>query len=463
MAAGEDKLKEIINLPYEQFVKELGKWADDPKLQSAILAGKKDGKLKDEKITFNKTEIPVYKLVPTQNEVDMDKSLAYVLSDKSTEEGLRMVMESGKKPGSKPVTIVAPIVVLNEKYVIDGHHRWSQVYAMNKNAVMVVYNIKNRETPQDMLKAVQLAVVSKAKELPVERVEGTNLFNVDEEKLKAYVEKTTADQTLESIQKITNKEVSREELGEYIWGNVQSMRKTSQPIKGAPDRSLMPQTDKAEGGNDDWKKVLNYGAINFKEPMEKKAGIKESRVMDFGGFVNETNKMRIQDFQGFINESDGTSPLLDDLNALGEVKNMKDAETLVLILAKHNMIYHFDDDAREIIGFRSDKEVFSPQEGDKLNELMGQAHALPNGGLWEGLIKHVIGIGPFIVYSADEDDVYVTLGSGHKTIRVSREEWDAADQSHMDPNDEGSYMESLNDWFEKQPEYDFRELDDRLR
>lgn len=256
-----NKLKDILHKDYEDFVKELGELASDDKIIAAIRAGKRDGKLSDEKVKITKVSIPVKKLHPTQNEIDVDKSLKYQLKGENPGQ-LATILEG------KDLILKAPIITLNNKYIIDGHHRWSQVYAMNPDATMVAMNMEIDEDPIEVLKAVQMAIAAKLGEVPTAKVEGHNLLKIKEKKLKNYVQDKIKDETLDVLAKEQKIELAdKEYAADYIWDNVDSMQKTSQPAKGAPDRDVMPQTDDAEDKDGDWKDLLQQGVINFKEPV----------------------------------------------------------------------------------------------------------------------------------------------------------------------------------------------------
>jgi hypothetical protein len=70
---------------------------------------------------------------------------------------------------------------------------------------------------------------------------------MSEADLKAYVEKTLTDDVLELFKKVKKLE-SKADVAGYIWTNVQSMQKTSQPVSGAPKRDIMPQAGEVPGG-----------------------------------------------------------------------------------------------------------------------------------------------------------------------------------------------------------------------
>jgi hypothetical protein len=57
-------------------------------------------------------------------------------------------------------------------------------------------------------------------------------------------------------------------IAEYIAGNVATMQSQNAPYKGAPPRSLMPQTDKDGKKGQAWQKTLKSGELNFIEPTE---------------------------------------------------------------------------------------------------------------------------------------------------------------------------------------------------
>ena len=251
-------LKNFLNTKYESFVSLLGKSANDPKILALIKSGLADGDKGDDKISFSSTNIAAPKLKPTQNEIDIDKSLAWPLKSKETLE--KCMAGSG-------VEFFGPIVTYSGKYIIDGHHRWSQIYCVNPKATCASVNMTiSGLKPLEALKAVQMAIAVKIKKIPVQTVSGTNLLKAGENVVKDYVKKNLKEDLIPIYAK-HGAGSDREEIAEYIWKNVQQMQKTSQPVAGAPARGFMPQTDQASG----WEKDLADGKINIKPPYEKKS------------------------------------------------------------------------------------------------------------------------------------------------------------------------------------------------
>jgi hypothetical protein len=153
----------------------------------------------------------------------------------------------------KPVLIKdTPLVVAEVDgiyYIIDGHHRWSQIYCLNPNARMVVRIIRSQElfrNADDVLKLVQmqLFIAKDGGELPQATVDSAyNLYTIDEDGFKKWVESTITDEA----RRILNQYVKEQKPADYLWNNVVVMRKEAQPTPNAHGRGDMPQTDKVSG------------------------------------------------------------------------------------------------------------------------------------------------------------------------------------------------------------------------
>jgi hypothetical protein len=261
----QNKLKQIFKQNYPGFVSGLGKFATDPKFRQFV----KDSDVT--KSTVKLTAIPVTALIPTQNEIDVDKSLAFPLTKADA-------AAYALKGGS--VKVAAPIIVFNGKYVIDGHHRWSQLYAINKDAKIVAYNFTNPdiENPLDALKITQVAIVAAgASKIPSQSVKGKNLLKMAEADLKQYVINTIKDPAVEDAFKKAKQLENKESIANYIWENVSSMQSTSQPVPGAPGRGVMPQADDVPGGQKNTVAQLQQGVPALAERKLREAVRRELR------------------------------------------------------------------------------------------------------------------------------------------------------------------------------------------
>jgi hypothetical protein len=279
---------------YESFVSALGNNANDPKTQAFIAAGLDDGDPDDDKFDFSPNQsIPVKSLRPTQQEVDIDKSLSWPL-EKEPEAFVAYTTSNG------PFTLGDPIVTFNGKYVIDGHHRWSQLYSCNSEAEIVAINISMAGVePIEVLKALQAAIALKTNAVPAATVEGKNLFDMNAEAIEAWINSNVSEDTITTIansqksvdtmtaavgeeggdiqeQGVTQdaSEETRDVLPKFIWKNVHTLQEKSRPIENAPTRDLMPQTDDVA-----WEEPLEKGIIDIVEPhgtqQENKTGEEE--------------------------------------------------------------------------------------------------------------------------------------------------------------------------------------------
>lgn len=289
--------KLMANKKYESFVKQLGKLAKDKKVIAILSSGLLDGNIKDEKLKTKTYYIDVKKLIPTQNEIDVDKSLKFALGAKyqTTEDMLRGRIE-----------IVAPVVILNDKYILDGHHRWSQAYALNKDAKLSVISLYGDIEPHEMLKAIQIAIVRDIGEVPVAQVKGVNMLTVSNSQIADAVYKYISPKGLNLMVKYGKiKNPDKAEAVKYIIRNVESMRRTSQPIRGASSRGWMPQTNKAKN----WLVNTVDGSNNYKYPFVKEPGInaiyKTNKCPEFyqckdGTFTDKTGKGACSSHNGML-------------------------------------------------------------------------------------------------------------------------------------------------------------------
>jgi hypothetical protein len=297
-AQGGLDLTTIDKMSYDKFIETLGDSANDPKLKAAISSGLKDGNKEDDVFDFTvEVGIPVRGCKPTQSEVVVSKSLSYPLKN-TDKESLETLLTSTK---GKSYTAGGPIVVFSDgstNYVIDGHHRWSQVHVVNPDAFITGLVMTSKVPGTDakeVLKAVQMAILKVVQDNAAEPVlpaaEGAgnnpeaNLFECSEAGLKKYVAETAGPDFLE-VAKETNKieEATAEAAADYIWKNVLDLRKNSSPIPGATKREAMPQTDGADNLKDakatavlkagKWRDELISGVINHAAPYESKKWIK---------------------------------------------------------------------------------------------------------------------------------------------------------------------------------------------
>lgn len=248
-------------------------------------------------------KVVVNNLIPTQNEIDMTASLYYPLTNSfdSLEKIKNCTLNNDYFQTKYPngYFIGGPLV-LNGEHIIDGHHRWSQVFLVDTSCTMAAYDISQlrKETLPDAqaLKASQLAILKgkaanilkwrkrndiefadengKWIKIPYEVAkEGNNLYSTDaaarNATVKDYILKSLAGElpidigkdqtrpaTSDDLKKIldlwrdilkepvaTPEKTLKEKIVTHILDNIQKMNESNHfDQEAAPKRALMPQT-----------------------------------------------------------------------------------------------------------------------------------------------------------------------------------------------------------------------------
>ena len=239
---------------YDDYVDTLNKMLEDPKAKTLLEDGF-GGELGDTKLTFSAKEIPVSQLMPTQSEIDLDKSLKHALINK----------ESFKKTFTDPIEINKPIVTFRQNYVIDGHHTWLQAIVINPKGKILSFNYDGDISPIQMLKAVQGTIAAvKADDnnnngkLPSSKVDGPNFFDdsFDEKKIRKYLD-DTFDESLTNIYcKYLDNCKNKNDIIEYLTERLLDIKSNNYPFESAPSRENMPQVFKGGTDEDDKSSAL---------------------------------------------------------------------------------------------------------------------------------------------------------------------------------------------------------------
>ena len=238
--------KWLKNKNYEDYVTTLNKMIDDPKAKTLFEDGF-GGELGDTKLTFNVKEIPVSQLMPTQSEIDLDKSLKHALIKK----------ESFEKTFTNPIEINKPIITFRENYIIDGHHTWLQAITLNPNGKILSFNYDGNISVIQMLKAVQGTIAAvKAKDnknngkLPSNKSNGINIYddNFDENKIKKYLEDTLDENLLDNFIELIDDCYDWDSTIKWLTDRLLDIKANNYPESFAQKRENMPQVYK--GGTD---------------------------------------------------------------------------------------------------------------------------------------------------------------------------------------------------------------------
>jgi len=235
----EQELKDLLRQDYATFVQKLGDNVKDPKFRQAIKS------LADQRPIQTQDMTPsVSQLVPTQNEIDTNKSLHFPLT---IPDQLKGILDGGvQAPGGSSI-----VTGRGGKFIIDGHHRWSQVFVINPKAKIKALDVTNIKSPSSGLKSAQLGIAADIGKVPTQSVEGTNMINMSRDDLNNFVKNKIVPGAVDVFvdKGIAKDSKDLDSIVNYIWKNVELMQSKNKPVSGAPKRDIMPQTDTAS----DWK------------------------------------------------------------------------------------------------------------------------------------------------------------------------------------------------------------------
>ena len=253
-----EELQKILkNKKYSEYIDTLNKMLDDPKAKILLKDGF-GGELGNMQFTFKKRNIAVRKLRPTQSEIDVSKSVDFPLTKPENIDNFYK--------NANACEIIMPLITFRGNYIIDGHHRWSQVFAFNPDAKMVCFDYDADISPIQMLKATQGAIAAVKAEtggdIPVNTVDGKNLFDTkwDSDAIKKHIEDVAVDGVVDTFKKYKKELTDIDKVSDFVTDNLMSLKANNYPetIKGesAPNRGLMPQTDKGGTDSNDKKTAL---------------------------------------------------------------------------------------------------------------------------------------------------------------------------------------------------------------
>jgi len=231
-----ERKKELVsylkNKNYKNYIQTLNDMLKDPKLRALIEDGF-GGEFGDIQLEFSEKVIDVDSLDPTQNEIGLTQSLDYGL--KST--------KNFTKYFEPFVEIKHPLVTLNGRYVIDGHHRWSEIMCFNPKAKVVCINYDGNITPIEMLKITQGAIAATRGKIESHEKHGENLYTMKKFDIKKYIEQNLSDDVVLAFKTRDNGTfVDRSDVVDYITNNTINLVKNHPLLNNAPNRGLMPQT-----------------------------------------------------------------------------------------------------------------------------------------------------------------------------------------------------------------------------
>ena len=270
MEAPADDIKKAADAGLAQSVSLLQKLASDTDTSELLNKGAEDGDLKDEVVKMTTGNYSCTQMNPTQAEIGFGNSLDDMVINKYD------VVNTCFK---SPVTILGPILcakIGGKIMILDGHHRWSSCFMINRNAKMVcdVLDMPTAKNAEQALKIMQIAIAAKAKAVKTKDFEGQDLMATGTEEVISYVTEKMTDEVVEIFSSATGGALADKAA---IADEVGVAHKDIVSMKGKFPRKIMPQADLSggDGTQDKVNKSLTKGTVNFKEPFGEAKKLKE--------------------------------------------------------------------------------------------------------------------------------------------------------------------------------------------
>jgi len=206
---------------------------------SIFKAGQTDGNPGDEKIAIKPGTATAKNLIPTQNVIGSKQSLWDQVTD-SEFKSLDLALKGGKI-GSK--TGMFPILTFGGKYILDGHHRWSQFLATNPDASVDIADISapGVDTSDKALALTHIILKALYGKSPTKDFEGENLITKDAKWVEAYVMKNIVDSAVKKLHDAGKIDEPKKELAAKMYANNLFGPSGANLSKGKHPRTIMPQ------------------------------------------------------------------------------------------------------------------------------------------------------------------------------------------------------------------------------
>jgi len=227
-----------------------------------LFDGQPDEGVDEVEYSAKEANIPVAQLYPTQSEIDIVNSAKWTDPEKLNDGAVKAIFtekDFGKNFG-------CPVLVYNDgskNWIIDGHHRWSQVALLNPEGGLSCLVVSGKEKVQDFLKVTQGALASvyanrklnngPAEKLPKgeakpennifgQALKGDNLAK----RVKEMLEKQkTGDLLVEKLKEQGVEVKNVDDVAKLVTSNRDKMVENKQvPENWAAPRPVIPQTDK---------------------------------------------------------------------------------------------------------------------------------------------------------------------------------------------------------------------------
>jgi len=263
---GEDGFYGLFNQFFNNPTKEVNcKTTPDncanPGLYALLTTGGVSRGIPNGAIDVEEMAVPVAGLIPNQNEISLASSLGFPLG--KDPEAIRTAFEGGD------IKVAGQLILTSAdgQYIVDGHHRWSQLFVINPFANIVAADVGYVPNPKEALVQTQVAIAAQTGFLGSQSAGNDNLFTIRQESFNDQVAAIINNGRYPKDSPITPGEPTKpavleifteflgldgqtdaekmDSIENYLWGNVLRMRENNFYITDAPGRPVMPQTSRS--------------------------------------------------------------------------------------------------------------------------------------------------------------------------------------------------------------------------
>lgn len=231
-----DEMIDTIRMSsYENSVEFIDDIIKDPKLKFLLSLGF-GGNFASLHLRINNDVVSARTLIPTQREIGLKESLDFILgsADKYKPQNTIVCFEDAHSGAM----IKRPIVTFNKTFIIDGHHRWSQMFITNPKTKIKAVNITGNLPIISLLKAIQSTIGSNTGDLHLKPIKGSNIFDMSDADIDNYINDNLSQKACNVLEQFYDDPV------ESIYNNTLLLKYNTVHISSCVERDLMPQTSK---------------------------------------------------------------------------------------------------------------------------------------------------------------------------------------------------------------------------
>jgi len=184
------QIKDLKSSPYKEFVPKLIGLVKSEDFQSNMGSLSPNENLGDEYGKFKMVNITADKLIPTQSQIGLKEVMSWL---ENTNSVAQIIVK-----GSAELFLNNRVLVANNKWIIDGHHRWSYVYMLNPKASIpcININIPNKK-PVEILKDIQISIASTYQDLYTRQtIIENNLTQMEDKSFLPLVQKLLSEEEI---------------------------------------------------------------------------------------------------------------------------------------------------------------------------------------------------------------------------------------------------------------------------